>query len=97
MEFLEDLIEKDPNEAYPGVPDGADRVFITNDPLINKWEKEIHAGEEPDLLEALAPEDRKRVEARLARRRRKTEPVVESPNVEPVEDEFHDDYTKGTD
>jgi len=82
MEFLEDLIDKDPNEAFPRASDG-DVVFMTNDPLINKWEKLLHSGDDPDLLEGFSKEERVAIERRLARKRKAVVP-----------EEFHDDYTE---
>jgi hypothetical protein len=93
MEFLEDLIEKDPNEAFPGADAPLDkRVFVTNDAVVNKWERELAAGGDPDLLEGFAPEDRAALE-RLMARKRVAEPGASTEEV-PTEEEFDDDYTK---
>ena len=90
MEYLEDLIEKDPSEAYPKqeVQDG---TFLpqTGDAVADSWFKDIAEGKVPDFLRDF-DSDGRNVIAGLLKPKSKTDsdPVV-------VKDEFHDDYTKG--
>ena len=51
IEFLEDVIEIDPTEAFAKKED---HYFAqTGDPLIDKWELELAAGKEIDFTEGL--------------------------------------------
>ena len=84
---MEDLIEKDPQEAFP--PPGVDDVVSfrgTGDPVIDAWERDIAAGNSPDLAGAFEtdPEVMKWIKGK--------KPVVA---VEELPEEFHDDFTKG--
>lgn len=63
--FWEDYYNKHPLDAKR-TPTG-EVFFNTGDPLIDKWEREIAMGIEPDLLEGLPPEARAREEAALQR------------------------------
>ena len=71
VEFFEDYFESHPAEQLQrqvhetsGQP-----YFVTGDPLIDKWEREIAEGREPDLDEALTPNQREVEKARLERLR----------------------------
>ena len=45
MEFMEDIIEKDPSEAYPPiVKDGQVMFKNTGDAMIDKWEQQLADG-----------------------------------------------------
>jgi hypothetical protein len=52
VEYLEDMIEHDPMEAWSSADIGFKR---TGDKAIDKWEKEIAEGKTPDLGETIDP------------------------------------------
>lgn len=84
VEYLEDQIERDPQEALPRPVQGSTTtLFRTGDPMVDKWEKSLANGETPDvtgdLLSAVSDEDRKKLQKFLK---------LEEP------EEFKDDYTK---
>jgi hypothetical protein len=60
VEFYEDLFEKDKNALYESSrgEDGEITFESTGDPLIDKWEKELAMGIEPDLMEGMAEEEK---------------------------------------
>lgn len=51
-EFWEDYYAENPQEALRS----GDRI-VTGDPLIDKWEEEIHKGMDPDLSEGLTDDE----------------------------------------
>lgn len=59
-EFYEDLFEEDKQALYEASKnEDGELVFeSTGDDLIDKWEREIAMGIEPDLTEGMAPDDR---------------------------------------
>lgn len=64
-------------------------TFKTGDPLIDKWERELAMGLEPDLLEGLPSWHREAAEQELAE-------ISQPASVENIEevDGFSDDYTQ---
>lgn len=56
--YWEDYYVKHPTEAKRSK--NGEVYFETGDPLIDKWEREIAQGLDPDLLEGLPPERRER-------------------------------------
>ncbi len=71
VEFFEDYFESHPAERLERQVHEASGqpYFVTGDPLIDKWEREIAEGREPDLDEALTPAQRETEESHLARLR----------------------------
>ena len=63
--FWEDHYRKHPLDAKRTAT--GEVFFNTGDPLLDKWEREIAMGLEPDLLEGLPPEEREREKRALAR------------------------------
>lgn len=59
-DFWEDYYQKNPVDAKR-LPSG-EVMFQTGDPLLDKWERELASGLEPDLTEGLSPEERKKEE-----------------------------------
>jgi hypothetical protein len=87
--FWEDHFENNPIEAKK-VGDGNEVQFVTDDPLINKWEAEIAKGLTPDLMEGLTPEQRQKEKEALERlKTRKTQ----IKKTEQAGEGFSDDYT----
>ncbi len=72
MEFFEDYFESHPDAAIrKEVHEATGQVyFATGDALVDRWEREIAEGREPDYDEALTPEQR---EHETARRRAASE------------------------
>ena len=72
MEFFEDYYESHPDQQIRREVDerSGQAYFVTGDPLIDKWEREIAEGREPDLDEALTPEQ-EALEARHLREHRR--------------------------
>ncbi len=56
-------------------------MLETGDPLIDKWERELAMGIEPDLLDGMSDEYRRKVEGKS---------VAEAETIIP---EFNDDYS----
>jgi len=52
VEFFEDLYTNNPSEAHDG-----DTPYVTGDPLIDKWEKELSEGLTPDLSEGMSSDE----------------------------------------
>lgn len=63
VEFYEDLFENDKNALYDASrgEDGEILFESTGDELIDKWEKELSMGIEPDLTEGLPEKERQRL------------------------------------
>lgn len=68
MEFFEDHYESHPDQQIrrevheaSGQP-----YFVTGDALLDKWEREVAEGKEPDYDEALTPAQREREARHLA-------------------------------
>ena len=59
-DFWEDYYQKNPVDAKR-LPSG-EVMFQTGDPLLDKWERELAEGLEPDLMEGLSPEERAKEE-----------------------------------
>jgi hypothetical protein len=88
VEFMEDAIEQDPQEAFPPAKDGDLVVFRgTGDELIDAWENAIASGKDPDIASAFDDPD---VLKWLTKKKKK---VVVEPTEFP--EDFHDDFTKG--
>ena len=69
IEFYEDLIENDPSQAYP--PDKvADGTYIqrTGDAVVDKWQKDVAEGKQPDFFADMPPGERERIEKMLGRK-----------------------------
>lgn len=65
--FWEDYYLKNPTHAK--MNEKGEVTFRTGDPLIDKWEQEIAAGIEPDLLEGLPPHVREKEQKEIERRK----------------------------
>lgn len=79
--FWEDYYVKHPTEVHK-TADGKEVKFVTGDPLIDKWEREIAQGLTPDLTEGLSPEARakemeinRRIENRIEIKKRADEDI----------------------
>ncbi len=98
LEFLEDYIDSDPNQAFPQEEFNAGRHYHrTGDPVVDSWSKDIAEGKTPDFLSSFNSEDRARIEKVLLKGKRKAPPEAppSPPKIPDVSDlEFHDDYTK---
>jgi hypothetical protein len=88
VEFYEDLFEKDPKAALEAGrnEDGEIIMDDTGDPLIDKWERELAMGLEPDLTEGLSDKERKRLAAEQAKSKRASKLVNEVMGIEEVFD-----------
>jgi hypothetical protein len=87
--FWEDYYRKNPTDAKRTA--SGEVFFNTGDPLLDKWEKEIAMGIEPDLMEGLSHEERekeKKALERLIARKNKTKQAEEE-----LGDGFSEDYT----
>jgi hypothetical protein len=87
---MEDIIEREPHEAFPPVSEDGVVVFKgTGDKVIDEWETAIAKGKTPDVVDAFRnnPEVMKWL-------RGKSKP---QPQLQPEElpEEFHDDFTNG--
>lgn len=85
--FWEDYYQKHPVDARR-TKDGHVVFSNTGDSLIDKWEKEIAMGLDPDLLEGVSVEEREK-ERRAFDRLRQVGDVVKRLE---VEEGFSDDY-----
>jgi hypothetical protein len=89
---MEDIIEREPHEAFPPVTEDGVVVFKgTGDDVIDKWEAQLAKGKDPDVLDAFKndPEVMKWLTA-------KKKPTTK-PKPEDWPEEFHDDFTSGGD
>lgn len=92
MEYMEDIIEREPHEAFPPVEvDGVVVFKGTGDKVIDEWEAAIAKGKTPDVVDAFKndPEVMKWLTAK-----KKPSPKPEELPEEFTE-EFHDDFTSG--
>jgi len=85
--FWEDYYRKNPVEARR-TEDGRVVYANTGDELIDKWERELAMGLEPDLLEGVDPEERKRETKALERLKQHQSAV----GAEGLEDGFSENY-----
>jgi len=74
--FWEDYYRKNPIEARQ-TRDGQVVFSNTGDSLIDKWEKEIAEGLEPDLLDGVDTEERRKEEEAKARLTQQSVQVAE--------------------
>lgn len=89
VEYYEDLFASDPRASLQAVigEDGEGTFEGTGDPLIDKWEKELAMGIDPDLSEGLSKEAREE----LAVKHKKRSVVKEQLNQLNQIDENYDD------
>lgn len=87
--FWEDFYRKNPIEAKR-TKDG-NVFFSTGDPLIDKWEREIAMGLEPDLLEGMSPKEREKERKALERMQQGKEKIKLAE--QEIGDGFSEDYT----
>jgi hypothetical protein len=66
-------------------------VYQTGDPLIDKWERELEAGLEPDLTEGLSSEERAKEKQALERAKRR---AGQTEREKDLGEGFDDDYSK---
>jgi hypothetical protein len=86
--FWEDYYQKYPLEAKR---EGGEHVqFYSEDPLIDKWERELAQGLQPDLTEGMSPQQRERERRALARMESKHIGVEKA---EQAGGGFEDDYS----
>ncbi len=97
LEYLEDLIEDDPNEAFPNL--GEDTIKLTPDAKVNDWQAKAVKGEEIDFSAGLSEHDKEVLE-RLKNysKRKHLRPATEAPPVKQADPlEINEDYTEGAD
>lgn len=88
MEYMEDIIEREPHEAFPPVTEDGVVVFKgTGDKVIDAWEATIAKGDVPDVVSAF--EDNPEVMKWLSKKKKP------QPEPEEMPEEFHDDFTSG--
>lgn len=90
VEYMEDIIEREPHEAFPPVEEDGVVVFKgTGDSVIDGWEAAIAKGKTPDVVDAFKndPEVMKWLTAK-----KKPKP---KPKPEELPEDFHDDFTSG--
>lgn len=75
VEFYEDIFEDNSDAMLDAARDEDGEVYFeeTGDPLIDKWEREIRMGIEPDLGEAFSTEERKKLDKEKEKFRRARE------------------------
>jgi len=88
--FWEDYYRRYPLEAKR-VGAGDHVQFHSDDPLIDKWERELAQGIPPDLTEGMSPEQRKKERKALERLRNKHSKIKQSKEL--AGDGFSDDYS----
>lgn len=88
--FWEDYYTKNPIEAKRTA--SGEVFFSTGDPLIDKWEKEIAMGLEPDLQEGLPPEEREKEREALERLTQRRFQMQQADSA--LSGGFHEDYTQ---
>lgn len=84
---MEDIIEREPHEAFPPVTTDGVVVFKgTGDKVIDEWEAQLAKGETPDVAAAFAndPEVMKWLTAKKS-----------EPKPEELPEDFHEDFTSG--
>jgi hypothetical protein len=90
VEYMEDIIETQPHEAFPPAADGDLLVFRgTGDKVIDSWEAEIASGKAPDVMDAF--KDSPDVLKWLTKSKKK----VPTPKAEELPEDFRDDFTGG--
>jgi hypothetical protein len=87
--FWEDHYNKNPMAAKRTA--SGEVFFSTGDPLIDKWEREISMGLDPDLLEGKSPEEREREERALQRLIARRQKVQHAESA--LGDGFSEDYS----
>lgn len=85
--FWEDHYADNPLEAKR-TPSG-EVTFQTGDPLLDKWEREIAEGYEPDLTEGLSDKDREKERRALEKRMKRQQKVEASKD---LGDGFSENY-----
>jgi hypothetical protein len=88
--FWEDHYRRNPVDARR--TERGEVVYTTGDPLIDKWERELEMGLEPDLTEGLSPEEREKEHRALERikaRKNKLKQVSEE-----LGEGFTEDYSQ---
>lgn len=86
IEFLEDLIDKDPSQEFPTEKFKAGTAIITTgDAIADAWAKDIAEGKVPDFLASFDAEDRAKIE-KLMKKSEKQKDEEKPP------EDFHDVY-----
>lgn len=93
--YWEDYYLKHPVDARR--TKGGHVVYTTGDPLIDKWERELEAGLEPDLTEGLSMMEREKEKRALERlkRRQRQDQIAESHGLK--DEGFSDSYSRDSD
>jgi len=92
VEYMEDIIEREPHEAFPPVEEDGVVVFKgTGDKVIDAWEAAIAKGKTPDVMDAF--QDNPEV-LKWIKKKKKPSP---QPKPEELPEDFHDDFTGGSD
>lgn len=87
--FWEDYYQKYPLEAKRD--DGKNVRFYSDDPLIDKWERELAMGLDPDLTEGMTPEQKEKERRALQRMKNRH---VQTEKAKQAGDGFEDDYSQ---
>lgn len=96
LEYLEDLIELDPNEEFsPEVQQSGAYVQKTGDKLLDEWQEKAARGEAIDFDSAFGDEESRKLFEQAKERSRKKNAVVEEAKKAEEPEEFHDDYSGG--
>ena len=104
IEYLQDVIEQDPMEAFPR---GAVVQFRTGDAVVDRLEEKTVRGESVDLMALFSDEDRAKVEKFLGRHGHATsrrlvrvkppEPKPPAPSSsDTIDEDFEDNYLDGS-
>lgn len=78
VEYYEDVFEQDP-KALQKLIESTQGVYTfgsTGDPLVDKWEREIALGLDPDLVEGLTDEQRRKLEEEQRNSQRGIDPLA---------------------
>lgn len=97
IEFLEDVIEHDPHEAFPReVQESGKYIVKTGDRQMDEWQRKAALGEKIDFMEAFASKDQKDLFAKILESSKKPlpEPKADDPALNEME-EFKDRYNDG--
>lgn len=89
IEFLEDVIEVDPQEEFGREENVA---FVTGDPVIDQWERELAEGKIPDFTAGLEDPEAKKDYERLLKFSAKNSPVTVSPKDDIEEEVINKKY-----
>ncbi len=87
VEFFEDYFERHPDQQIRREVHerSGHAYFVTGDPLVDRWERELAEGREPDLDEGLTAEQRAAEDAQLEEGRRSR---IEAAGFEGIDERY---------